>query len=130
MSQGETMSEIQFAIHFKDTNAAQAQIWASNLREHLLDIDRSVRVTQQRENDEHMDLGGILAIVLGSSAITAVAKGLEAWLTRNQTATLEISQNGEIKATGLRGKEAIALAELVMTQKALPPNGDQPKKLE
>ncbi|MDJ0838873.1 MAG: hypothetical protein QNK37_20305 [Acidobacteriota bacterium] len=110
------MNEIEFSIRFPDASAAQANQWAADLKQLLEETHPDVRLEQVRDREETMDLGATLGIILGSAAVTAVARGIQAWLTKRQDASIEFAKDGRVTAKGLRGKDALALAELILKQ--------------
>ena len=114
------MSRVNFTIRFPDSNRAQATQWANDLKEALHDSDPDVQAQQAADNPAEMTTGGVLEIALGSAALVAVAKGIQTWLERNQGATVEISRDGDVKATGLRGKQVLDLVALLQDGKKPP----------
>ena len=112
------MPDTQLAIRFTDTSSAQANQWAGDLKTVLETCHRQVEASQVREDTETMDLGTSLGVILGSGAVVAVAKGIQAWLARNQGATLELTnQQGQtVKATGLRSGDAADLVRGFLKQ--------------
>ena len=104
---------IKFSLGFGDATPAQANQWAGDLKQFLEDTHREVAIKQKRDRDDTMDLGPILEIIFGSVALREVAKGIQVWLAKRQDATLVIGKDG-VKATGLRGKDALALAEIIL----------------
>lgn len=67
-----------------------AQVMAGELSEFLAAEVPEARVSRHREDPLAMDFGATLAIVLGSSSVTALATGLAAWLRRRQDARLQL----------------------------------------
>jgi len=108
------MDKIEFSIKFSETSTAQANRWATDLKDALEEAHREVQASQVRTRMDTMDLGSLLGVVLGSAAVTAVAKGIQAWLMKNQSATIEFVKDGSVIATNLRGKDALTLAELIL----------------
>ena len=106
----------QLSITFADASPAQVNQWAAALGTFLEDTHPQIQTHQIRKDMETMDLGTTLGIFLGSGAAIAVAKGIQAWLTKNQDATLEVStKDGKtIKATGLRSKDAASLVQTLL----------------
>lgn len=111
------MEPINFSIRFPDTTAAEANRLAAELKQVLSETHPDVRVTQARERTDTMDLGPLLEIVLSSAVAVEVAKGLFAWLQKRRNATLEITKDGTLRATGLRVKDVKALTEMILKQK-------------
>jgi Effector Associated Constant Component 1 len=52
-------------------------------------------VDRQRERRDTQDFGATLAVVLGTAAVTAVAKGVAAWLAKNSGSRIEIKRKGK-----------------------------------
>ena len=109
-----------FSIRFQGTSSAEANRWASELKQNLLDAHSEVRVSQTKARTDTMDLGSILEVVLGSVAVREVAKGMFVWLQKRHNANIEITKKGAIKATGLRGKDVLAIAEMILNQDETP----------
>lgn len=108
------MKRFDFEIKFKGVTAARGNILAAELKNVLKDAHQDVEAEQIREDLETMDLGAILAIILGSAAVTAVARGIKAWLERNQDVEIELQKDGHVIAKGLRGKDALALTKMIL----------------
>lgn len=105
----------QLQISFPDTSIADGNRFAGTLAETLRDLDPSVTVERQRDRPETQDLGASLAIILGTAAATAVAKGIGNWLARNSGARIEIRRKGELVFTGthLDSKDVPRIAEAI-----------------
>jgi hypothetical protein len=90
------MSTEPLIVTFPDASAAEGNRFAGTLADALRDVDPSIVVDRQRERPETQDFGATLAVVLGTAAITAVAKGMAAWLAKNSGSRLEVKRNGKI----------------------------------
>jgi hypothetical protein len=102
-----------FIISFPGTSSAEANQWASSLAGSLRDVDQNIIVDRLRERSDTQDFGASLAVVLGTTAATAVAKGIAAWLARQAGARIEISLHGKVIASGLDSKDAARIAEAI-----------------
>jgi len=111
------VENIKFTIKFENVSVAQGNKWARDLRDTLTQITPDVQAEARRDNNETMDLGPFLEVILGTSALKAVGKGIQAWLARKPGASIELSKGGAVKATGLKGSEVLALAELLQDGK-------------
>ena len=111
------MDSIEFSIRFPGASTAQANKWAADLKQTLEEAHREVQIDQTKDREETMDMGATLGIILGSAAVTAIAKGIQAWLTKRQDASIEFAKDGRVTAKGLRGKDALALAEMILKHK-------------
>lgn len=104
----------QYVIKFQDISLAEANILAESLRDAILDSYPGVRVERRRDDQSTQDFGATLILLLGAPAAVAVAKGIEQWLKRYQSAKLRIEQpDGTIIAENLTGKQVIELAKLL-----------------
>ena len=98
---------------FPDASVAEGNRLASSLADALQDMDPNIVVDRQRERADTQDFGAILAVILGTAAVTAVAKGIAAWLARNSGARIEIRRKGELVllATHLDSQDVSRIAE-------------------
>lgn len=112
------MEKRTYTITFEHGSVAGANRWAGELKELILDTTTSVKVEQKRDNQSSQDLGSTLVLVLGTPAILAGAKALGQWLTLHREASITIkTPQGEIVGTKLSSKDALRLAELMLSQK-------------
>jgi hypothetical protein len=107
------MSSSSLVINFADVSTAEGNRLASNLADALRDIDPSIVVDRQRERSDTQDFGASLAVMMGTAAAAALAKGIAAWLARNSGARIEISHKGKVVlvATHLDSKDIPRIAE-------------------
>jgi hypothetical protein len=107
-----------YTITFENGSVADANRWASELKEMILNTATDVVAEQKRDNPSSQDLGATLSLVLGAPAVIAVAKALGQWLTLHREASITIkTPQGEIIGTKLSSKDALRLAELMLAQK-------------
>jgi len=109
------MSTESLIITFGDASTAEGNQFASTLAEALRDIDPSIIVERQRERADTQDFGATLAVIVGTAAATALAKGIAGWLARNSGARIEIRRKGEVVlvATHLDSKDIPRIAEAI-----------------
>ena len=74
------MDQGEVVIRFEELSDAEAGVEIRNLKEAVLDATPDVQATVMRGDDEGMDAGTILSIVLTSSSIVAVAGGIAQFL--------------------------------------------------
>jgi hypothetical protein len=106
------MSDIdqEFKIRFEDMSVAEAGKKVNELRSDLLEISPDFRPEIVQEDPSHQDFGATLVLVLGTTAVTAVAKGIAAYLSRAR-GTITIEADGKVVATGITGSDAAKIAE-------------------
>jgi hypothetical protein len=103
-------------ISFPDMNKAFANELAGDLAESLTEDTPSLSVTRFRDDPLTQDFGATLAIILGSTAVTALAKGIAKWLARRQDARLHLKRtasNGEIREITLQGQPTSRVEHIV-----------------
>jgi hypothetical protein len=111
------MSE-PLTIEFHADSAAEAGRLAASLRNALLDAAPEAEIELARGDAEAMDMGTLLTLVpavLGSGAAVALAKGLQAWLTRHHGVSIEIkTKDGVVKGKNLTGASALEAIRLAL----------------
>lgn len=117
------MKTHKLIVHFDETSQARANQYASELRENLLDLYlQDVSVDVVRESQNTMDLGGILEIVLAAPAVVALARGIQAWLSKRPTASIRIVRpDGTVIA--IAAEDSRNLAKIVEALSASPSPG-------
>ncbi len=101
-------------IHFAEIEEARASQYAPELRRFILDAAPEVTVSQEREDPEAQDAGGALAVILGSSAVVALARGIKAWLElRTRSSVVFKARGKELVINNLTCHQAADLAEKI-----------------
>ena len=101
-----------FTLQFLDASMAEKNHLAASLVEALRDTDPGVTADRHREQADTQDFGAIVTVILGSAAVTAIAKGVANWLARNSGAKLQIQRpdGTTVIATHLDSKDAARIA--------------------
>src|SRR6266478_4662981 len=93
-------------LTFAGTEAAAGNRYANGLRDFILDLGTDVRVEKHRESVDSQEFGSTLVLVLGTTAISTLAYGVAAWLSRNAGARITVrTAKGEVVAEGLDSKD-------------------------
>lgn len=102
-------------INFPDASTADGNRLAGTLADALRNVDPSVKVERKRDRPETQDFGASLAVILGTAAATAVAKGIGTWLARNSGARIQVWRKGTLilDATHLDSKDVPRIAEAI-----------------
>jgi hypothetical protein len=108
---GIVVGESPFIIMFTGVSTAEANRYASDMAAALREIDRELRVERQRDRPDTQDFGATLAIILGTTSVTALAKGVTAWLARHSGAKIQINADGSVIASDLDSRDAARIAE-------------------
>jgi hypothetical protein len=102
---------------FLDTDLAAANDFAGDLAEWLAEDVSTLSVSRVREDSRSQDFGATIAIILGSTAVTALAKGIAKWLERRQDANLRLRRiggDGQVREITLHGQPS-ARTERIIT---------------
>jgi hypothetical protein len=100
----------KFVIRFQDEKPADAGIKVKALRKDLLEKSRDVQVGIRKDDSTTQDFGTTLVLVLGTSAVTAIAKGIADYLRRNR-GRIVIEADGKVIAENISGEDAARIAE-------------------
>jgi hypothetical protein len=100
------MPETNFEISFRDCTADEANAYCEELQQELHDADSTVYLKRRKDNEQSQDFGATLVLVLGTGAITAVAKGLSTWIARNSGAKVVITRDGKVIAENIDSRDA------------------------
>ncbi len=111
------MDEQTYVITFDDASAAEANRYAGELRQALLDASPEVVVHRQRDDPGAQDFGAKLLLLLGTPAAGAIVKAIGDWLALRHRASLTIKRaDGEIVVRNITSARAAELAPLLLNQ--------------
>jgi len=85
---GEQQPDVR--ISFAAVDAAESQDMANDLADFLAAEVPSVEARRERADPRAQDFGATLALVLGTTAVTALARGIGVWLARRQDAKVQL----------------------------------------
>ena len=110
------MENLSYTIKFNEEGLAQANIYSDELREVILELsaNKNIEVEAEilRDSPTTMDFGGTLAIILGTSAVVEIAKGIGNWLSKRNSASITIvAKNGKVVVENISAKDASSLAD-------------------
>lgn len=89
------------------TDLAEANRIAGDLEDWLAQETPAINMARIRDNVLDQDFGATLAVILGTTAVTALAKGIANWLARRQDTILTLSRTsptGEVIIVELDGQ--------------------------
>src|SRR6185295_17895634 len=85
------MDKAGITIHFPDVTPDLASVYAEDLRASLEEsLEAGGRVERRRSSSESEGLGPTVVLLLGTSAVTAIAQGIKTWLARNSGVSIDI----------------------------------------
>lgn len=106
------MEPRRFVIRFPEAESNKANQYARSLADSLRDsLAPGEEVTVSRDTSESMDFGATLVLVLGSTAVTAIAEGVKIWLKRNSGAQIDVLKDGTVVGRNLESKDAAEIAK-------------------
>ena len=100
------MQEDTFQIRFRDCTPDEANAYSEELQQELREADPNISLVRLKDNHEAQDFGATLVLILGTGAITAVAKGFSAWIARSSGAKVVITKDGEVMAENIDSRDA------------------------
>lgn len=99
-------------LSFTGATNDEGNRYASELKDSLADIGSGVRIERRRERSDAQDFGSTLVLVLGTTAVTALARGVAAWLQRTSGARITVrTPGGELIAEGLDSKDVARVVQ-------------------
>ncbi len=110
----------ELVLAFPGSTANEASRYATDLRSFLLDVTPTVQLRQRSERSDSQDLGSTLVLVLGTTAVGALARGIAVWLQRNAGARITVrTVAGELVAEGLDSKDVARIVEALSNRPTL-----------
>jgi len=117
------MNDASFRISFDNATDKEANKHAEELEKALTRTHPNVQLERERERPDTLDLGTVLALVLGTEAIVAVAKGIHAYLTKYHDVSITITdKDRKVEAKNLTAQTAVTVIEEVLR------NGQEPNQ--
>jgi hypothetical protein len=105
-----------FRISFVTSDAAESQDLANDLGDFLATEIPAARAERERADPLAQDFGATLAVILGTTAVTALARGIAAWLARRQDARMRLRRvmpDGSMRELTIDGQVGGRAQELV-----------------
>jgi hypothetical protein len=101
--------EQRLTISFDDVEVGVANQYTSSLRDAVeREVDCKTEVL--RSQKDSMDFGSILVLMLGTSAVSILAKGIADWLALKPEASITIKdQTGSIVAKGVKSSDVVRI---------------------
>jgi hypothetical protein len=109
------MGNQMYIITFKNVSFADANRYAEELRNALLDANDDIEVQRRRDNSHTQDIGSTLVIVLGTPAAVGVVNAISDWLKLRHNASLTIeSDDKRIHVENISSKNAAELTKILL----------------
>jgi hypothetical protein len=112
------MDQHTYVVTFEGISAADANRYAEELRNVLLDATPDIIVQRRRENSHTQDFGATLVLILGTPAAAAVVTAVGNWLKLRHNASLTWKTADEqIIVQNITSRNAAELAQLLLSRK-------------
>jgi hypothetical protein len=112
------MDEQTYLITFDEVSPVDANRYADELKNALLDATPDIAVRRKRNDPYQQDFGTTLILILGTPAVVTVAAAVKDWLRMRQNASLTFKTADEqIIVQNITSKNAAQLAQLLLIQK-------------
>lgn len=110
------MDEQSYIINFGSALPTDANRYAEELRNILLDEVEDIKVQRRRDNAQAQDFGTTLVLILGTPAVVTAATAIGNWLQHRSAAVLTLETlDRKIIVQNITGKDATKLAEIMLT---------------
>ena len=111
------MDEQTYIITFDSASAADANRYAEELRQALLDASPDVEVHRRRDDPHTQDFGATLVLLLGTPAAAAMVTAISNWLALRNRASITVKRADEqIVVQNITSKKAGELAQLLLNK--------------
>lgn len=103
-----------YKVQFANVSKAEADAYAADLADYLRSTvpQQDLKVDRERTSATSQDFGATLVLVLGTAAVTAVAKGVQAWLKAHTGTSIDITTpDGVIVVKNADAKSAAEIAK-------------------
>ena len=111
------MEKQTYIVTFEGVSPSDANRYAEELRNALLDATADITVQRKRENPQAQDFGSTLVLILGTPAVAAVVTALSNWLQLRKNASLSWkSADGEINIQNISSKDVVELAQQLLNK--------------
>ncbi len=111
------MDEQIYIITFDDISAAEANRYAEELRQALLDASPDVEVHRRRDDPRTQDFGATLVLLLGTPAAGAIVTAIGNWLALRNRVSITVKRADEqIIVQNITSKKAGELAQLLLNK--------------
>lgn len=110
------MDQTELFIFVKANHEREADNLSNDLVDFLksIDIGNKSKILRNKEDLNTMDMGAIVQIVLASASVTALAKGLSAWMGRKPEGKLSFTEGKgkkQVDISGLTSKDIVKVME-------------------
>ena len=112
------MEKQTYIVTFEGVSPSDANRYAEELRNVLLDTTADIAVQRKRESPQTQDFGSTLILILGTPAVGAVVTAVSNWLQLRKNASLTWkTADGEMIVQNISSKNAVELAQQLLNKK-------------
>jgi hypothetical protein len=108
---------VSFEISFDNSKDREGNQFARDLAAAIRRAAPGATVGQKTESETSQDLGAIVTVLVTSAAMTAVATGIQNWLSQRTKSRLSISRHGVVLAENIDSADAVKIVEIVSKSK-------------
>ena len=109
------MDQQTYIISFEDVPPPDANRYAEELSNAVLDATTDAEVQRRRSDPYAQDFGSSLILILGTPAIVAVVNAIGNWLQLRRSASLTIkTPDGEVSAQNITSKDMERLMQIFL----------------
>jgi|GraSoiStandDraft_40_1057318.scaffolds.fasta_scaffold112290_2 hypothetical protein len=116
--EGILMEKQTYIVTFEGVSPSDANRYAEELRNALLDATADIAVQRKRESPQTQDFGSTLILIVGTPAVGAVVTAVSNWLQLRKNASLTWkTADGEMIVQNISSKNAVELAQQFLNKK-------------
>jgi hypothetical protein len=107
---------LQLRIELIDVPDDEAGALATELSDDIVDASPEIEIRRGRSDPSAQDFGATLLLVLGTSAVGALAQGIASYIARRTSSVVKINdgKGGEIVLEGVSSRSATGIAERIL----------------
>jgi hypothetical protein len=111
------MAQQMYIIRVDGVSPADANRYADELRNALLDATPDITVQRRRDDPRTQDFGATLVLILGTPAVVAAVTAVGNWLKLRTSASLTFeTADKHVVVQNITSKNAAELAHLLLTE--------------
>ena len=115
------MDQQTYILSFDDVSPSDANRYADELSNALLDATADVVIQRRREDPDAQDFGALLELILGTPAAVELTKTIITvignWLKLRTSASLTVkTADGQMILSNITSKQAAELAQIFLTK--------------
>jgi hypothetical protein len=107
-----------FVIELKGITPDEANRYAGELREALVEASRDIKAEQKRQDESSQDFGSTVVLILGAPSVIIAARAIRDYLKLRRSVSLDIkTPSGHLVAKNLTSDDATSIVQALQSSK-------------